>query len=396
MPSVLANVFVLFVLAEVGAALAMRLKQPTVAGQIIAGLLIGPVFAAMEPHPGATAAAVQTVDALLSNLGAVILLLTVGLEFRVRQLVRVARRAALISGLGLTIPTLSVLVFVHAEGYAVGPALLAGLALATSSIAVTSAVLEDLGCLATEEAQMIIDIALLDDLICVVTASILDRFALLTGWSPLGLALFLGEIVATGVLLTTVGGRMLARVRPLIAHLHLRRASLTITLAGALGLAALAAAVGLPAILGAFLAGLTIAEAGLGEEVNRELGPIYVFLVPFFFVIAGAQVTVPQLLNPKDVALVGGVLVLAIVSKLVACGAGAWGLGKREALIVAVGMVPRGSTGLIIISIGRAFGVLAPHLFDLVVLVILATMIIGSLGLKAVFRACPLPPAWQR
>src|SRR5579883_283832 len=174
MTSVLTDLFLLFVVAQVGAALATQLKQPPVVGQIIAGMMVGPLLTAWEPHPDATIAAIQTVHGLVSNLGAVILLLSVGLEFRVRQLVQVGRRAMAVSGLGLLMPALGVPVFLHLEGYAVGPSLLVGLAVATSSIAITSVVLEDLGCLSTREAQIIIGAAFLDDLLSVIAASILD------------------------------------------------------------------------------------------------------------------------------------------------------------------------------------------------------------------------------
>lgn len=271
-----------------------------------------------------------------------------------------------------------------------------GLAVATSSLAVTSAVLEDLGCLVVREARIIVAAAIFDGLICVIAASVLNKLVLVKGWSMPGLALLLGEVVATGLLVTTVGPRVPARSRPLIARFHLRRASLTITLAVALGLAALADTIGLPAILGAYLAGLAIIEGWLGDEVYRDIGPIYVFLVPFFFVIAGTDVHLRQLLNVRDATLVIGIFLVAVLPKLAACGAGAGSLGRRQANVDAVGMVTHGSTALMIASIGRVFGILGSDLFGVAVLVIVATMVIGPLGLKAVLRGCPLPPRWRR
>jgi Kef-type K+ transport system membrane component KefB len=153
-----------------------------------------------------------------------------------------------------------------------------------------------------------------------------------------------------------------------------------------LGLAVAAAYTGLAAIIGAFLAGLILSETEHRHSLERDTKPILAFIVPFFFVVTGMQVDVRLLGSWPVLGTVALVSVLAILSKLIGAGLGAKSLGSRSALIVGVGMVPRGEVGIIIASLGRQAGVFGNTTYAVIIAMSLLTSIVAPPALKRLFR----------
>ncbi len=144
-----------------------------------------------------------------------------------------------------------------------------------------------------------------------------------------------------------------------------------------LGLAALATKVGLAPIIGAFLAGMVLAESTERHELERAARPIYEFLVPFFFVIIGTRVDPALFLDGSILGLALILSAVAIVGKLLGGGVGGIGMGLRSIGIIGTGMVPRGEVGLIVASLGLSLGVISTQLFSVVVVVsILTTLVV--------------------
>jgi Kef-type K+ transport system membrane component KefB len=149
-----------------------------------------------------------------------------------------------------------------------------------------------------------------------------------------------------------------------------------------LGLAALSAEIGLAAIIGAFLAGLMVAETTEQHPVEEEVVPLYAFFAPFFFVAIGVQIDLDALANGGTLALLVVVTLVAVATKLGGAWLGARSLGRDEALFVGVGMVPRGEVGIIVASIGAGAGVLNAELFA----VIVAMSVVTTLGVPPLLR----------
>ena len=122
------------------------------------------------------------------------------------------------------------------------------------------------------------------------------------------------------------------------------------------------------------------------KTLEHQLQPIAAFLVPFFFVVTGANVQVRQFGNMATLLTLLLVVALAIVSKLIGCGLGAWSLGRRKALIVGVGMVPRGEVGIIVASLGKQAGVFNDTIYALIIAMSLITSIIAPPILKLLLR----------
>jgi Kef-type K+ transport system membrane component KefB len=144
-----------------------------------------------------------------------------------------------------------------------------------------------------------------------------------------------------------------------------------------LGLAVVASRIGLAAIIGAFLAGMVMAELREQYELEKQTLPLYELLVPMFFVITGTHVDWRLFLDGSLLGLALGVTFLAIVGKLIGCGAGALGMGPRSIAIVGVGMAPRGEVGLIVANVGKSLDAVSDAMFSTVVVMsVLTTLIV--------------------
>jgi Kef-type K+ transport system membrane component KefB len=151
---------------------------------------------------------------------------------------------------------------------------------------------------------------------------------------------------------------------------------LTITLAICLGLAYLSTQFGLAAIIGAFLAGMIASEMHQREELEHQTQPLLALLTPFFFVITGAKIDLSVFASGAALWMLLVVTVIAIVSKLAGGFLGALSLGRRGALIVGVGMVPRGEVGVVIASLGLTAGVFSDETYAVIVAMSLLTSIV--------------------
>ncbi len=151
---------------------------------------------------------------------------------------------------------------------------------------------------------------------------------------------------------------------------------LTIVLALCLGLAFLSTKFGLAAIIGAFLAGMIASETRQRESLEHQTQPLLALLTPFFFVLTGAKIELALLASADALWMLAVVTLIAIVSKLGGGFLGALALGKRSALIVGVGMIPRGEVGVVIASLGLASGVFSPKMYAVIVAMSLLTAMI--------------------
>ena len=165
---------------------------------------------------------------------------------------------------------------------------------------------------------------------------------------------------------------------------------LTLSLALCLGLAVAANVIGLAAIIGAFLAGMVVAESKQQATLDHQLQPILSFLVPFFFVVTGTKVNLQELGSSSALITLAVITILAVVSKLIGCGLGALSLGKRSALIIGVGMIPRGEVGIIIASLGLQANLFTTHTYALIIAMSLLTSILTPPLLKSLFSASHL------
>jgi len=204
------------------------------------------------------------------------------------------------------------------------------------------------------------------------------------------IGLVLVEAVAFVIFLILIGRRVMYRFfGPQLLATKSRNAPFALAILICLGLSAVASYIDLAAIVGAFMAGMILAEFNIQFRLSVKSESLYDFLVPFFFVMMGRQVDLTIFTHPS---IIGAALILtifAILGKLLGCGLGAVGLGFRQASLVGVGMVPRGEVGLIIASIGLSLGVIGKDLYSIVVFMVVATTLLTPPFLRSMILKIP-------
>lgn len=360
--------------ARVGAEIAGKLKQPLVVGEILAGVLIGPAVLGLIPAHSVG------LDAM-AELGVIFLLFSVGLETELSDLRRVGGRALAVATGGMIVPFALGFGLLLAIGGGIPKALFAGAALSATSVGITARVLKEKNVLASKEARVILGAAVFDDvltllLLTAVTAVVAGKAGL---GSLMGLIIYALLFV---LLLTTFGRRLIMRISPHVPSFKSDEPGFGWAIALALVLAVSAAGIGLAAIIGAFIAGVIMAEVADEHELKKKMLPLTVFFVPFFFVKVGTLLEIDALLSRPTLLLSLAITVLAIVGKLVGAGIPALSMGRPGAAIVGVGMVPRGEVGIIVASLGLAAGVIDKSLYAVFVVMSIATTLIAPPALS--------------
>src|SRR5580658_9583145 len=381
----IAEVVALLIAGRLMGELMQRIGQPSVIGQILAGVLLGPsVLGNIAPalwhslFPGGVEAKAM-LDAV-AQLGILLLLLLTGIETDL-SVFRDARRPALsISVSGIVVPFAcgALLGALLPESMLPGPSkriittLFLGTALSISSVKIVALVVRDLGFLRRTVGQVIIASSILDDTIGWVIMSVTFGLALhgtldfmAVARSVIGTVLFL-------VLSFTVGRQLVFRILRWSNDSlsgEMVSVSTIVVLAGALAL--LTNAIGVHLVLGAFVAGVLIGQAPiLPRELHDQLrGLIVALFMPVFFAVAGLTTDLGALAQPHFLWLTLGLIALASFGKFSGAFVGGrlGGLSWPESFAVGCGMNARGSTEVIVATIGLQVGALSLHLYTAIV-----------------------------
>lgn len=395
--------------ARLFAPLAQKLGFPAVLGELLLGVALGNL--ALLGFSGFESIARDPAVAFIAELGVIVLLLQIGLETRLADLVKVGPRAFAVGSVGIVVP------FVLGA-YVVGPWLLPGLSanaylflgatLSATSVGITGRVFRDLGKLDTPAARIVLGAAVIDDVLGLVILAVVSGLVQAGSVSVVEVGgiiaqavVFLAGSIWIGRLIAPHSSRWLAQLDAGPSMLFAQ------VLATGLFLAWLAHAIGLAPIIGAFAAGLLFepvflrdfdrpaivreiepllpaGEPGLAERLRpilmkhgghqheHMIEPIGYFFVPVFFVLTGMQVDLKTLADPVVLGVGAGVTVAAVAGKL-AAGLAAGPAGKW---LVGWGMVPRGEVGLIFAMVGKQLGVMNEAMFSVIVMMVILTTLI--------------------
>ncbi|MFZ4478268.1 MAG: cation:proton antiporter [Rhodoferax sp.] len=408
--------------ARLFAPLAQRVGFPAVLGELLLGVVLGNL--ALVGVGAFESIRTDPIIEFIAELGVIVLLLQIGLETRLADLVRVGPRAFAVGTIGIVAPFLL-------GAFVVGPWLLPGLSahaylflgatLAATSVGITGRVFRDLGKLDLPAAQIVLGAAVIDDVLGLVILAVVSSLVQVGSVS-------LGQVA--GIILQAAGflvgsiwiGRLIApRSSQWLARIDAGPSMLFAqVLATALALAWLAHVLGLAPIIGAFAAGLLFEPVFLkdferpqivreieplladlppgaaerltpvllkhgGHQHEQMIEPIGYFFVPVFFVLTGMQVDLATMSDPKVLGIGLGVTLAAILGKLVA-GVAA---GRSGKWLVGWGMVPRGEVGLIFAMVGKQLGVMSEAMFSVIVIMVILTTLITPPVLTVLLRRSP-------
>ena len=383
----LLQLFLMFGGAKLLGALFERLRQPAVIGEILAGILLGPsLLGWLQPNE---------VLGGLAEIGVMFLLFTVGLEIKPRQILQVGWTASLVAILGVLVPFALGFFYMRTTGHTLADTVFLAAALVATSVGITARVLQDAAALGTPAAQVILAAAVLDDILGMIVLAIVTSLS--EGHIDyLQLIIVAAEAIGFFLLLAFWGPRVVRRLQPTVAKLRARNAAFVLSVLLCLGLSLASVYIGMAAIIGAFLAGLALADYSEEWRLQENVHPIYEFLGPFFFVYLGTQVNLRTLAEPSLLWMLAVVCFLAIVSKLLGCGLGSLSLGFKDALRVGVGMIPRGEVGLIIAAVGLSLHAISDKVYTVVLLMSIVTTLFAPPVLRLLLPPATLPPSQAR
>ena len=363
----------IFAAAKLFGELAERIGQPAVLGEMVGGVVIGVSgLHLIDPH--------DPLLHVLADLGVLLLLFLIGLETNIQRLLAVGGASLAVAFAGVILP--------FAAGYGVGMwlgypthvSVFLGAALTATSVGITARVLSDLGHLKSDESQVILGAAVVDDILGLVLLSVVSAMASGQKLTVIGVGKTFGIAFGFVFLAIVIGSVLAPRLIALITRLRVAKALFFASIMFAFALAYLADAVGSAVIIGAFAAGLVLARTDRGREIEHEVYDVAQFFIPIFFVSVGAAVDL-KALNPfradtRQFFVVGILLTLvAIAGKLVA-GYAAFGRPLRK-IVIGVGMIPRGEVGLIFAQLGLAAGLLSTGLYSSVAMMVMVTTFVA-------------------
>lgn len=371
------SMLIVFVSAKLMAELFERFNQPGIVGEILAGVVIGPsVLGFIAPSEFLTA---------LSDLGAMFLLFRVGLEVRSSELMKVGGTATLVACSGVVVPFLMGWGILILWGSPSNEAIFVGASMVATSVGITAQVLSVKGLLHAVSSKIILAAAVIDDVLGLLVLAVVSS---LTHGKLNVLALALTAALAVGftVIVAKWGTHAMGLVVPHVDQkLRVGEAQFALAMSLLFALSLAAVYIGVAAIVGAFLAGLALAES-TGQRVRDLAHGVTELLVPFFLAGIGLHVSLSAFSNWNMALLALVILTAAVVSKFIGCGLGAWGLGKADALRVGVGMIPRGEVGMVVAQIGLGFGIISQNIYGIVVFMSVATTIVAPPLIKMAYR----------
>jgi Kef-type K+ transport system membrane component KefB len=380
-PPVLFQLFAVLLATKLGDELFKRIGQPALVGEILGGVIVGPgVLGWFQITPETS---------LFAEIGAVLLLFQIGVDTRIGQVLQVGRTALAVAVLGVILP--------FAGGYLLGGALNLGevgsiflaATLTATSVGITGGALQGLGALGTLSGRVIIGAAVIDDVLAMLIVAVVVGVSA-GEVSPERLLLLLALAVAFIGIVAVGGSGILRRRRSLLTDPKFAETPFLPGMILMLGLAALAAQIGLAAIIGAFLAGMVVGESSERHALETETAPVAAFFTPFFFGFVGAQVDPAAFGSLGTFGLLAGITLLAVGAKFAGSFLGAIRTGRSRAALIAWGMVPRGEVEIIVAGLALTAGAFDAPLYAAIVgMVVITAVAVPPLMAPLVRRAEP-------
>ena len=385
---------VIMILAGIVTLAFFKIRQPLIIGYLFAGMLIGPLsplWTSFLPETG-TAESTSAIGILsdiaalnvFAEIGVILLLFVIGIEFPFAKIRSIGKVAIGVGSLGLFLTLIAVFYVCSLLGIGFMDSLFLAAALSISSTAVIVKVLEEAGKIKKESSILVLGILIVEDVIAVILIASLESIALAGTVSIEGA---IAVVVVATILIVgtfTVGIRTIPKLIDKVASAENREILLLSVLGVCFGYALLANIVGLSVAIGAFLAGVLVAESKSAEVSKILSSPIKDMFVAIFFVSVGALMDISQLENYIFIAI--ALIAIAMGMKFGGNMLGnvimrqEKGKSLRSAFTLAA---PRGEFSIVIIKVGVDAGVVSAFLFPLIGVIAIITAFITPFLVKA-------------
>lgn len=363
--------------AEFGGYVSRKLKQPTVLGRLVMGIIIGPsVLGWVEPT--------ETFNHL-SELGVILLMFIAGLETDLDELIESGKASSIIAMGGVILPLVLGAGVSMLFGMSAIEAIFIGVILCATSVSISVETLREIDKLKTKQGIAILSAAVIDDVIGIVLLSVVAGF-IRPGVGE-NVMLVMGKIVLFFVLSVVVGIVVIRISKRLFNTKVISGKIAIVALVFCLIMGYVSEELGVAAITGAYVAGIILSGTPYRHKVSQSIQEIsYLLFTPVFFVVTGMKVDATHLLSDWVFGL--ALVAAAVIGKLIGCGftAKMAGFANKESLQIGIGMIPRGEVVLIITDIGLKLGVVPSSIFAAIIFLVLATTVVTPPVLKASFE----------
>jgi monovalent cation:H+ antiporter-2, CPA2 family len=348
-PAFFADLATVMLAAVIGAGVAWLTRQPLILGYVLAGLIVGPFT------PGPTVSDFHTFE-LLAEIGVILLMFSIGIEFSLTDLLRVKWVAILGGPLGILLSSALGIGAASLMGWPLLQGAVIGIVVSVASTMVLARLLMDQGELHSRHGRVMIGITLVEDLAVVVLTVLLPQLGVLNTERLLGIAGALGRAALVLVPFAYLAAKVVPRAMTRVARTQNDELFLLVALAIGLGTAALTQAVGLSLALGAFLGGLLVGNSDYSHEALARLLPLRDVFVALFFVTVGALIDPSTVLS--NLPLLAVMLAMILVGKLViwTVVVRVFGYPLSTALLVGAGLTQIGEFSFILVQVARDAG----------------------------------------
>lgn len=378
------QLLIVFGFAKLLAEVAQRLRMPGIVGGLAAGIVIGPSVLGW----------IQYDDLLhaMAELGVMFLLFQVGLEVKASELLRVGKVALLAAVLGVALPFAAGWAIMMAAGHPQIESIFMGAAMVATSVGITAQVLASRGVLSHRTAQVILAAAVIDDVLGLLVLAVVSSMARAGGADWAGLAVSSVVSIVFVVAVVKYGSRTAGFVVPkLTQSLRVEEAEFAVAVTFLFLMALLATYSGVAAIIGAFLAGMALAETA-SHHLHTLVRGAGELMVPFFLASIGLQMDTSVFRSGGTVLLAVIILAAAVASKWVGCGLGAGSLGWKDASRIGAGMVPRGEVGMVVAQVGLKAGAITQPVYGVAVFMAVMTTVLAPPVLNFLYKDVPAEP----
>jgi Kef-type K+ transport system membrane component KefB len=361
-----------------------RLGQPSVIGEVLVGIIIGPtligaIFPSLAFDP--------SLVSIFAQLGAIVLLFIVGLECDLREIY--TKKSIAIALAGIVVPLLGGYALSILVGYDNITSIFMGVVLVATSVGITAATLLELGVINTPTAKQIIGAAVIDDILAMLILAISPSLA--TGSVDLMHVFILTVAALSFILMAILWSPRICKLIELVEDVGLKRglqhSGFMLALAFTFLYAFLAEQIGISAIVGAFVAGTTFSGVKFKKEFHAGASTLSAVFTPIFFISLGVIVNVWELTTATLIFSILLILV-AIGTKLIGCGlvARLSGYSSHDSIIIGAGMIPRGEVAMIIAVYGISIGIINTSLYTIAVMMALVTTLVTPPALKYLYK----------
>ncbi len=386
------SISLLIFAAKILSGIFAKIKLPEVLGELSAGIVLGPyALGGIKVLYGEPLIEINEYLLVFAEIGAILLLFIAGLETSFGSFKNVGLQSIIVGSFGVVIPFFLGIYILRLIGISLHIVLLAAAALTATSIAITLRTLEDLGKLNSVEGSIMINSAVIDDVLGLVVLAVVMSIVT-AGITPnlFDLTWILFRTIAFWLLLLAIMLIVAPRVVGVSARWKVRGTVEIVATATCFGSAVIAALIGLSPIVGAFAAGMALAGSRLIARVRDYTERLSILFSPLFFAVIGAEFNI-RVLSLDGLAIILILIGLAVVSKLVGCGIPSAIMLRniKRGFRVGVGMISRGEVGLIIAGIGVTSGIMSRSIYGAVVTMVIVTTIMAPIILRWTYTLKP-------